>query len=116
MFYSRCRIYGPLCILYCLKHKDRLPSSTPVFSMALSGLTVCITGVPHADRVINSSTHCALLFVALSFQIEALNYVLVKRLRHCKKKKYFSYRIFYKRRSDGYREITEVILPIACRT
>ena len=73
MFYSRCRIYGPLCILYCVKHDDFLPSSTPVFSMALSGLTVCLTAVPPADRVIHSSAHCVLLFIALSWLKKTLN-------------------------------------------
>ena len=47
------RIYGPMCILTCLKRNRCLPRSTPRFCFALEKCVVCFTSVPSAQRVIN---------------------------------------------------------------
>ncbi|ELT90028.1 hypothetical protein CAPTEDRAFT_225496 [Capitella teleta] len=45
------RIYGPICVLHCMKNEQPLPRlSHPVYSLAMKGITVSCTGLPKATR------------------------------------------------------------------
>jgi hypothetical protein len=46
-----CRIFGSICVLYCLKNSKPLPKvQHPVHSLTMADLVVCCSSIHHSER------------------------------------------------------------------
>ena len=63
-FFHLFRVLSPQLITACVDHNITIPyTSYPLYSLAMQGLTICCTNLPHTDRV--NQTKCWTTFTII---------------------------------------------------